>query len=87
MLIATVLYLMDPVITILVNTISKSNESAPHKFLVPMKFIIFDEEEYYWPVLSFSSICISLYSIVYVCYDVIFISLVQHVCGIFAVVG
>ncbi|XP_057338931.1 odorant receptor 94b-like [Microplitis mediator] len=87
MIIVTVLYSMDPVIAIFVNTISKSNDSVPHKFTTPMKFIIFDEEKYYWPLLSLSIICMCLISIVYVCYDVVFISFVQHVCGIFAVVG
>nr|WNA12537.1 olfactory receptor [Microplitis mediator] len=84
---ATALWLLDPVITILVNTISKSNDSVPHKFATPMKFVIFDEEKYYWLLLSLSNICLGLFSIVYICYDIVFISLVQHVCGIFAVVG
>ncbi|XP_057338904.1 odorant receptor 82a-like [Microplitis mediator] len=87
MFISTVLYLMDPIIPIFVNTISKSNDSVPHKFTTPMKFIIFDEEKYYWLLLSLSTICVSLFMIVYVCCDVVFISLVQHVGGIFAVVG
>lgn len=81
------IFITDPVLPIIINIISKSNDSVAFKFCVPMQFIIFDEEKYYWLLSSLSNICIIFIINVIVCCDVIFITFVQHVCGIFAVVG
>ncbi|XP_074103865.1 uncharacterized protein LOC141530574 [Cotesia typhae] len=80
-------FLMDPILPIIINHIQKPNESLPVRFCVPMEYVIIDEEKYYWLLFSFSSICVVFIIMVIICCDIIFISLVQHVCGIFAVVG
>nr|AGG17936.1 olfactory receptor 3 [Microplitis mediator] len=82
-----IIYIMDPVLSAIVNIISKSNDSMPLKFSVPMRFIMFDEEKYYWLLLILSNTCVIFIINVIICCDVIFITVVQHVCGIFAVVG
>ncbi|XP_044598695.1 odorant receptor 67c-like [Cotesia glomerata] len=65
----------------------KSNESLPVRFCVRIEYVIINEEKYYWLLFSLSSICVIFIIMVIICCDIMFISLVQHVCGIFAVIG
>ncbi|XP_057338926.1 odorant receptor 13a-like [Microplitis mediator] len=84
---ALIMFILDPILPIIINIVSKANDSVPQRFSVPMEFIIFDKEKHYWLLLSVSNICIVSIILVIVCCDIVFITFVQHVCGIFAVVG
>ncbi|XP_057338916.1 odorant receptor 13a-like [Microplitis mediator] len=84
---ATVQFITEPVLPIILNSILKTNLSAPHKFADPMEWIIIDKEKYYWILLSNSSVCIMVILTVLISYDVIFITFVYHACGLFAITG
>ncbi|CAD6228761.1 GSCOCT00006532001.3-RA-CDS [Cotesia congregata] len=85
--ITTITFVTEPVLPILINSVFKTNLSAPHKFADPMEWIIIDKEKYYWILLSNSSVCIMVILSCLISYDVIFITFVHHACGLFALTG
>ncbi|CAD6228771.1 GSCOCT00014088001.2-RA-CDS [Cotesia congregata] len=84
---ALLVFILDPIFPIIIDKVSKSNDTLPRRFAVPMEFVVCDQQKYYWSLLGVSNFCIISIIMVIVCCDVLFISFVQHVCGIFAVVG
>ncbi|CAD6228765.1 GSCOCT00006533001.3-RA-CDS [Cotesia congregata] len=83
----TVMFVTEPMLPMLVNTILKTNLTAPHKFAVPMEWIVIDKDKYYWLLLTNSSICIMVILTTLISYDVIFITVVHHAYGLFAITG
>ncbi|CAD6228769.1 GSCOCT00013847001.3-RA-CDS, partial [Cotesia congregata] len=84
---ATVTFITEPVVPIIINLMLKTNLSAPHKLSVPMEWVVIDREKYYWILISYSGVCITVILTVLTAYDVLFITVVHHACGLFAVTG
>ncbi|KAG8037034.1 hypothetical protein G9C98_004356 [Cotesia typhae] len=84
---STVMFIIEPILPIFMNSILKTNITAPHKFAVPMEWIVIDKDKYYWLLLSNSSVCIMIILTTLICYDVIFITVVHHAYGLFAITG
>ncbi|XP_057338937.1 odorant receptor 13a-like [Microplitis mediator] len=85
--IAIVTFVLEPVSPMIINFIFKTNISAPHKFSVPLEWIVIDKERYYWMLLIISTVFIAIILSVLVSSDVIIITLVYHACGLFAIAG
>ncbi|XP_044598558.1 odorant receptor 22c-like [Cotesia glomerata] len=83
----TGMFVMEPVLPRIVNKIIKSNETVPLKFALPLEYIFFKKEDHYWPMLTITNIFAINIIVVIISCDVIFITCIQHVCGIFAVIG
>lgn len=81
------MFVMEPVLPRIVNKIIKSNETVPLKFALPLEYIFFEKEDHYWPMLTITNIFAVNIIVVIISCDVIFITCIQHVCGIFAVIG
>ncbi|XP_034938379.1 uncharacterized protein [Chelonus insularis] len=88
-IITTFLFVIEPMIPKFQSMIFRTNLSDEdnYKFAVPMEFLIIDQEKYYWPLVTFSGVCIFMIIFGIVSSDVIFTICLQHVCGLFAVVG
>ncbi|XP_057338915.1 odorant receptor 22c-like [Microplitis mediator] len=84
---STAMYVTEPALPMIINFFFKTNLSAPLKFSVPMEWVVIDKEKYYWILLNYSGVCISVILSVLVSCDVIFITVVFHACGLFAVGG
>ncbi|KAG8037032.1 hypothetical protein G9C98_004354 [Cotesia typhae] len=84
---ATVTFISEPLVPIVINLMLKTNLSAPHKLSVPMEWVVIDREKYYWILISYSGVCITVILTVLTAYDVMFITVVYHACGLFAVTG
>lgn len=84
---ATVTFISEPLVPIVINLMLKTNLSAPHKLSVPMEWVVIDREKYYWILISYSGVCITVILTVLTAYDVMFITVVHHACGLFAITG
>ncbi|XP_008549292.1 odorant receptor 22c-like [Microplitis demolitor] len=83
----TAIFLSEPILPRVINYFSKSNESVPLKFALPLEYIIFEKENHYWLMLAITNMFAINMIIVTISCDIMFITFVQHVCGLFAVVG
>nr|WGO81807.1 olfactory receptor 133 [Microplitis mediator] len=83
----TAIFLSEPILPRIINYFSKSNESVPLKFALPLEYIIFEKENHYWLMLAITNMFAINMIIVTISCDIMFITFVQHVCGLFAVVG
>ncbi|XP_057338917.1 odorant receptor 22c-like [Microplitis mediator] len=85
--ITTVIFVTEPILPRIINKLTKSNESVPLKFALPLEYIIFEKENHYWLMLIITNIFAINMIVVIISCDIMFITFVQHVCGLFAVVG
>ncbi|XP_057333493.1 odorant receptor Or2-like [Microplitis mediator] len=85
--ITTVIFVTEPILPRIINKLTKSNESVPLKFALPLEYIIFEKENHYWLMLIITNIFAANMIVVIISCDIMFITCVQHVCGMFAVVG
>ncbi|XP_014298549.1 uncharacterized protein LOC106693814 [Microplitis demolitor] len=81
------IYTTEPVFPRFLNIVLGRNESVPLKMALPLEYIIIDKEKHYWLMLTISNICVYNIIAVIVSCDVVFITYVQHTCGLFAVIG
>ncbi|XP_008549291.3 odorant receptor 22c-like [Microplitis demolitor] len=85
--ITTVIFVTEPILPRIINKLTNSNESVPLKFALPLEYIIFEKENHYWLMLIITNIFAINMIVVIISCDIMFITFVQHVCGLFAVVG
>ncbi|XP_057338945.1 uncharacterized protein LOC130676614 [Microplitis mediator] len=81
------IFVMEPVFPRIINAFIKTNETVPFKLALPLEYIIIDKEKHYWIMLIISNLLVLNISAVIISCDVTYITFVQHVCGLFAVVG
>ncbi|CAD6228744.1 GSCOCT00014086001.2-RA-CDS, partial [Cotesia congregata] len=70
---------------VIYNFFSTSNGSSSLRFALPLEYVIIDKEEHYWVLLTISNIFVVVFIFGIIACDVIFITLLQHICGQFAV--
>ncbi|XP_057337554.1 uncharacterized protein LOC130675734 [Microplitis mediator] len=84
---SVVIFIMEPVFPRIINAFIKTNETVPFKLALPLEYIIIDREKHYWLMLAISNLLVVNITVVIISCDITFITFVQHVCGLFAVVG
>ncbi|XP_044598456.1 odorant receptor 13a-like isoform X2 [Cotesia glomerata] len=85
--VTTAIFIVEPIIPRIVNEITKSNVTIPLRFALPVEYVIFEKENYFWLMFTITNLfAINMIIVIIMC-DVVFITCVQHVCGLFAVVG
>lgn len=68
------------------DIISPKNESRGVGFIYPA-YYIFDEEEYYFIIMTHMLSVITVVFFVYISCDTIYMNIVQHACGLLNVSG
>ncbi|XP_057338912.1 uncharacterized protein LOC130676590 [Microplitis mediator] len=81
------IFVLEPVFPRILNVFISVNETDPFKLALPLEYIIIDREKHYWIMLFVSTIFVYNIIIVLVSCDIMYITFVQHVCGLFAVLG
>ncbi|XP_057338899.1 uncharacterized protein LOC130676582 isoform X2 [Microplitis mediator] len=84
---SAMIFIMEPIFPRIINIFIETNETVPLKLALPLEYIVIDREKHYWLMLAISNLLVANIAIVIVSCDIIFITFVQHVCGLFAVVG
>ncbi|XP_008549318.1 uncharacterized protein LOC103572468 [Microplitis demolitor] len=84
---SAMIFIMEPIFPRIINMFIETNETVPHKFALPLEYIIIDKEKHYWLMLTITNLLIVNIAVVIISCDITFITFVQHVCGLFAVVG
>lgn len=82
---ACIMYILEPIIPWIINIFYKSNNPVPRKFPLPLEYLIFDQDKYYWLLLFISNVFLSLIKSVVIASDVLLVTCVHHVTGLFAV--
>ncbi|KAG8037043.1 hypothetical protein G9C98_004365 [Cotesia typhae] len=82
-----VTFIMEPIVPRIYSFFSTSNESSPLRFALPVEYVIIDKVDHYWLLLTISNIFVVVFIFGIIACDVIFITLLQHICGQFAVLG
>ncbi|XP_044598498.1 uncharacterized protein LOC123274799 isoform X5 [Cotesia glomerata] len=80
-------FIMEPIVPRLYSFFSKSNASVPLRFALPLEYVIFEKENHYWLMLAISNTFVAIIIFGFISCDLIFITLLQHICGQFAVLG
>lgn len=80
------LYMLIPITPQLLDLLMPLNESRPYKYLFDIDYS-FDREVYYYPVLLHSYLTTVMTMTVMIITDTSYMSLAQHVCGLFAAIG
>ncbi|XP_057321057.1 odorant receptor 22c-like [Microplitis mediator] len=81
------IFITEPIIPRFLNILLRMNGTAPRKFALPLEYIIIDREKHYWTILFISNLfCINIIVVIISC-DITLITYVQHICGLFAVIG
>nr|AKO89990.1 odorant receptor 26 [Microplitis mediator] len=81
------IFVLEPVFPRILNVFISVNATDPFKLALPLEYIIIDREKHYWIMLFVSTVFVYNIIIVLVSCDIMYITFVQHVCGLFAVVG
>ncbi|XP_057338927.1 odorant receptor 49a-like [Microplitis mediator] len=84
---ACIMYILEPMIPWIISIFYKSHNPVPRKFSLPLEYIIFDQDKYYWLFLIISNVFLLLIMSVVIACDVLLVTCVHHVTGLFAVVG
>nr|WGO81755.1 olfactory receptor 77 [Microplitis mediator] len=82
-----VIFVTEPILPIFINMLKDTNETIPLRLALPLEYIIIDIEKHYWLILCISNLLVVNITTVIIQCDTTFITFVQHVCGLFAVVG
>lgn len=80
------LYMLIPVTPQLLDLLMPLNKSRPYKYLFDIDYS-FDREVYYYPVLLHSYLSSVVTISLMVVTDTSYMSLAQHACGLFTVIG
>nr|WNA12521.1 olfactory receptor [Microplitis mediator] len=81
------IFVAEPIFPRIINSFIETNETVPLKLALPLEYIVIDKEKHYWIMLIISSLLVLNISAVVISCDITYITFVQHVCGLFAVVG
>nr|AKO89983.1 odorant receptor 19 [Microplitis mediator] len=84
---STTIFVTEPIFPRIVNIFVETNETIPLKLALPLEYIIIDIDKHYWLILTITNIFVFNIIIVIISCDIVLITFVQHVCGLFAVVG
>ncbi|XP_044598545.1 odorant receptor Or2-like [Cotesia glomerata] len=84
---STIIFIVEPIVPRLYSFISKSNSSIPLQFALPLEYLIFEKDNHYWLMLAISNMSVIFVMHGFISCDLIFITLLQHICGQFAVLG
>ncbi|XP_074103869.1 odorant receptor 13a-like [Cotesia typhae] len=87
LLTSATIFVMEPILPRIYSMFSKSNEIIPYEFALPLEYIIFEKEDHYWLMLIITNLFAIIIVFGIVSCDLIFITLLQHICGLFAVLG
>ncbi|XP_057338922.1 odorant receptor 67c-like [Microplitis mediator] len=80
-------FVLDPIVPKFSKLLFNINETDPYQLPLPLEYIIIDRRKHYWIMLCFTSAMVYNIIIILVSCDIIYINLVQHACGLFAVTG
>ncbi|XP_044598522.1 odorant receptor 9a-like [Cotesia glomerata] len=84
---SSVIFVTEPLVPRIYSYLSTSNGSVPLLFAFPAEFVLFEKEDHYWLMLVVTSTLTLVVVVGVISCDVIFITLLQHICGLFAVLG
>ncbi|XP_057331038.1 uncharacterized protein LOC130671272 isoform X2 [Microplitis mediator] len=84
---STLIFVTEPIFPKIVNMFVETNETVPLKLAIPTEYIIIDIEKHYWSMSIITTFFVFNVIIVIISCDIVLITFVQHVCGLFAVVG
>ncbi|XP_057333494.1 odorant receptor 22c-like [Microplitis mediator] len=84
---STTIFVIEPIFPRIVNIFVETNETVPLKLALPLEYIIININKHYWTMLTITNIFVFNIIVVIISCDIVLITFVQHVCGLFAVVG
>ncbi|CAD6228745.1 GSCOCT00006527001.3-RA-CDS, partial [Cotesia congregata] len=84
---SAMIFIMEPIVPRIYSLFSTSNESISFRFALPLEYVIFEKEDHYWLMLTISNTFVLIIIFGFISCDLIFITLLQHICGQFAVLG
>ncbi|XP_053599204.1 odorant receptor 4-like [Microplitis demolitor] len=85
--VSATIFVTEPIFPKILSIFVKTNETVPLKLALPLEYLFIDLEHHYWILYIVSTICIYNTIFIIISCDILFITFVQHVCGLFAVIG
>nr|AXM05200.1 odorant receptor [Campoletis chlorideae] len=82
----TVLFVGQPMLPKLIDNFFY-NGTLPGEFPFPVYYCQLDQQKYYFHIIAFTYVGVSMIIIITIANDAMFIIHVQHVCGVFAAIG
>lgn len=79
-------FMTEPIMPKIIDVLLK-NGTKPGAFPSPVEFYHLDMQKYYFYIVTYYYVCEFMGTMVSVASDVMLITYVQHVCGIFTALG
>ena len=81
-----IIFMAQPIIPKIIDVLLK-NDSEPGVFPFPVDYYTLDMQKYYFHIIMYSYVCVSMIIMIVIATDTMYIVYVLHGCGIFAALG